>query len=167
MIIELHTAPGEELTYEQRREIIDAIKALGHTVDFQTHWGYLGGEAQYTDLLRRFAGPQAVEQFQRRQQAIQADGRDPGLYINGKRVEATEFAYDGCHKVYLIDTPAVRETLVGYGYEEGDFHPVSALPELWETTCPLRFISWGDLRDDDLVPQCEDGTVEYVAGGEG
>lgn len=83
------------------------------------------------------------------------------LFINDKAVAATEFAYDGCHKVYLIDSPEVRETLEGYGYEPDDFHPVSELPAVWEQTCPLRFISWGDLRSDDLIPQCEDGTVEY------
>jgi hypothetical protein len=88
-----------------------------------------------------------------------------GLHINGEPVEAIEFAWDGCHKIYLIDTAEVRETLQGYGYEGEDFLPVSELPDAWESSCALRFICWGDLRDGDPVPQLseEDGpvTVEY------
>lgn len=91
----------------------------------------------------------------------------PGLYVNGSRVGATEFAFDGCHKIYLIDTPEVREKLEGYGYEPDDFHPVSDLPEVWEDSCSLRFISWGDLREEDLVHQFDENvTVEYVEGEE-
>lgn len=88
-----------------------------------------------------------------------------GLFINGKHIDATEFAYDGCHKVYLIDTPELRTQMEGYGYEPEDFHPVSELPAVWDSTCFLRFISWGDLRNDDLIAQGEDAdaTVEYRA----
>ena len=33
------------------------------------------------------------------------------LKINGKPVTATEFAYDGCHKMYLINSPEDRQTM--------------------------------------------------------
>jgi hypothetical protein len=70
------------------------------------------------------------------------------LHINGKAVPATEFAYDGCHKIYLIFTPEQREELSGYGYgkDEGTaILPVSELPRVWAESCGLKFISAADL----------------------
>jgi hypothetical protein len=82
------------------------------------------------------------------------------LHINGLPVAATEFATDGCHRVYLIFTPEDRQTMLDCGYEEADIHPVSELPEAWDRTCPLRFISSADLTQR-FVKQCERATVAY------
>lgn len=83
------------------------------------------------------------------------------LRINGTPVPATEFAYDGCHKIYLIDSPEDRQRMLDCGYtEEGDILPVSELPDVWDETCPLRFISSADL-EHEYVPQCEDAEVTY------
>lgn len=86
-----------------------------------------------------------------------------GLLVNGKPVAATEFAWDGCHKIYLIATPADRTAFTEeYGYESDDIHPVSELPQAWEDSCGLRFISWSDLSVPDLVHQFDENvTVEY------
>lgn len=83
------------------------------------------------------------------------------LKINGKEVAATEFAYDGCHKIYLINGPEDRERMLDCGYtEEGDILPIDELPAVWEDTCPLRFISSADLSQD-YVEQCEEGEVTW------
>jgi hypothetical protein len=100
--------------------------------------------------------------------------RTPGqivLRINGAVIDATEFAYDGCHKVYLIFSAADREAMLAAGYTEpGDILPVSRLPEVWESTCFLRFISRADLTSV-LVEQADpEPTISYtwepLAGGD-
>lgn len=75
--------------------------------------------------------------------------------INGQPVEAKEFGFDGCHKIYLIHTPEDREQLVEYGY---DILPISKLPKAWRESCGLKFISDADLNHSD-VPQGERAKV--------
>ena len=100
--------------------------------------------------------------------------RTPGrvaLRINGAVIDATEFAYDGCHKVYLIFSAADREAMLEAGYTgPGDILPVSLLPEVWGSSCFLRFISRADLTGD-LVSQADpEPTISYtwepLAGGD-
>lgn len=79
---------------------------------------------------------------------------DGTLNINGEVVEATEFAYDGCHKIYLIMFGGDRGLMLECGYTEDDIYPVEMLPEVWEATCPLRFISSADLSLH-YVEQCD------------
>jgi hypothetical protein len=87
------------------------------------------------------------------------------LRINGEPVNATEFAYDGCHKIYLIRTPEERATMVSYGYgadaDDSAILPISELPDIWDETCGLRFISSADLTEY-YVEQCDDATVTYT-----
>lgn len=89
------------------------------------------------------------------------------LRINGKSFTATHFAWDGCHKIYLISSTSDMAQMITYGYGEGDSEilPVSELPRVWEETCSLRFISPADLIGDDIVPQCyeDEPVIEWVA----
>lgn len=82
------------------------------------------------------------------------------LFINGTEVAATGFAYDGCHKIWLIFTDSDREALIDAGYTTAEFRPVSELPAVWEATCPLRFIL-SAANFDSYIEQGADGTVEY------
>jgi hypothetical protein len=77
------------------------------------------------------------------------------LEINGQRIEATQFAWDGCHKIYLIDSPASRAEIKGCGYNDEDIYSISLLPQIWKDSCGLRFISWADLRRPEVVSQCD------------
>lgn len=85
------------------------------------------------------------------------------LRINGKRVKATHFAYDGCHKIYLIGSATDMAEMMGYGYTGSAIQPVSKLPQTWEDSCFLRFISWADLSLPDAVSQWreDEPTIEY------
>lgn len=85
------------------------------------------------------------------------------LIINGKPVEADGFMFDGCHKLYVIDSPEGREQILGLGWSEGDIRPLSELPSAWAESCPLRFISSADLKQD-YVEQCMDAVIHEVAG---
>lgn len=77
------------------------------------------------------------------------------LRIDGTVIDAAEFAYDGCHKIYLIFTAADRAAMISYGYGEdtSSIVAVSELPRVWGETCFLRFISRADLKGPDLVAQ--------------
>lgn len=80
------------------------------------------------------------------------------ITINGQTSPATEFAWDGCHKIYLLDNgDADKNGKYGYmlskngeaGYK---VLPVSELQRAWDQSCPLRFINnWA--LDKNYVPQ--------------
>jgi hypothetical protein len=88
-------------------------------------------------------------------------GRDQKLYIDGKHIEgATGFGFDGCHKIYLVTTAAGHEQLESMGY---DIHPIAELPDAWEASCFLRFISPAELNAPDYVSQDQaDAHIEIV-----
>lgn len=80
---------------------------------------------------------------------------DGTLWINDQVIEATEFAYDGCHKIYLIIWGGDRDLMLDCGYTADRIHPIEELPEVWAETCPLRFISSADLTAH-YVEQCDE-----------
>ena len=76
-------------------------------------------------------------------------------------VLASMFAYDGCHKIYLITDSKDESEAMDYGYE---LWGVDNLPAVWDATCPLRFIQYWDVENlkGNLVPQCFDAKIERV-----
>jgi len=85
-------------------------------------------------------------------------------YINGTDVShCVGFVTDGCHKIYLCENDAQFKEMQGYGYEE--LCPMSALEKTFDSSCPLRFISWADLRQPDVVPQCATRVTFSYDGG--
>lgn len=74
------------------------------------------------------------------------------ITINGQTSPATEFAWDGCHKIYLLDNGEA-------GYK---VLPVSELQRVWDQSCPLRFINnWA--LDKNYVPKCYEKPVTIEA----
>ena len=84
--------------------------------------------------------------------------------ISGISVKhALGFFTDGCHKIYVAETPKDIDTMHGYGY--GELCPMSALEATFKVACPLRFISWVDLSKPEIVPQCAGRvTFSYTTG---
>lgn len=78
------------------------------------------------------------------------------MKINGKETNAKQFAYDGCHKIYLIDDDEDENEMVELGYE---VLPIELLISIWEDACPLRFISDVKLTKS-FVSQCEEAIFE-------
>jgi hypothetical protein len=60
------------------------------------------------------------------------------MKINGETTTAKEFAFDGCHKIYLIESEDDRADARGCGY---DILPISSLREAFNNSCGLQFIS--------------------------
>lgn len=61
--------------------------------------------------------------------------------INGTEIIATVFAFDGCHKIYLLnDSDAISEA-EEYEY---DIYDIDSIVSAFVNSCPLRFIcEWG------------------------
>lgn len=78
------------------------------------------------------------------------------MTINGIETKAKQFAYDGCHKIYLIeDEMDLNEARMGYS-----ILPISELKKAFNNSCGLQFISSWKL-DKSYVNQFEDACFEY------
>ena len=73
--------------------------------------------------------------------------------------DCKEFAWDGCHKIYLITTQDQKAEAFSYDY---DILDISLIKEIYEQSCPLRFIDFWDVENikHPVIPQCEDGEIE-------
>jgi hypothetical protein len=60
------------------------------------------------------------------------------MTINGEKTNATHFAYEGCHKIYLLEGNGDKANCLDMGY---DILPISELQQTFENSCSLRFIS--------------------------
>ena len=78
------------------------------------------------------------------------------LSINGRSVLGTEFAYDGCHKIYIIEDMEDVKNATEYGYK---ILPISEIIETYNNSCQLRFISNWKL-DKQYVKQGEKALFE-------
>lgn len=79
------------------------------------------------------------------------------MKVNGIEIVEERFAYDGCHKIYLIECIEDEIEAVEYGYE---ILPIERLEETFKKSCGLEFIrNWSLNRA--LVGQFEDAVFEY------
>ena len=60
------------------------------------------------------------------------------MTINGKLVKGNEYAYDGCHKIYIIEDGHDRRWAKHYGYT---IYPIDSIKECYKNSCSLKFIS--------------------------
>lgn len=79
------------------------------------------------------------------------------MKINGKEVLGTKFAYDGCHKIYIIEDDKDLMEALNFNY---DIFPIGKLEDTYNKSCPLKFISNWKLNNC-YVPQFEDAKFEY------
>ena len=83
--------------------------------------------------------------------------REEPLIINIQNLKENNyllFAYDGCHKIYLIENKDEIKEATEYGYE---LLPIRLLKETYENSCELKFINFWNLSKNPcyLVPQFE------------
>jgi len=79
------------------------------------------------------------------------------MKINNKEVIGDKFAYDGCHKIYVIEDEKDREDAEEYDYQIFDLKDIQ---NVYENSCELKFISNWKL-DKRYVNQFEDAIFEY------
>jgi len=78
------------------------------------------------------------------------------MKINGKEVIGKVFVSARCHKIYVCETPGEAEQAESIGYS---ISPIEELPDAWERSCPLRFISnWA--LDKTYAAQGDDAVFE-------
>lgn len=86
-------------------------------------------------------------------------GANVKLMINGEEVIGNTFVYDGCHKLYVIETEADRQRATEIGYikendNEAKEYLIIELEQYYLDSCPLRFIHPFSLpKDRDYVMQ--------------
>lgn len=74
------------------------------------------------------------------------------MKVNGKTITATRFAFDGCHKIYLLENADQEAHAKEIGY---DILPISELKDAYDSSCSLKFISnWG-LETNEWVSYVE------------
>ena len=73
------------------------------------------------------------------------------MTINGQHTDAKEFAYDGCHKIYLLESEDDFYEARDSGY---DIIPIASLRKTYDRSCGLQFISNWKL-DKSFVNQFE------------
>lgn len=78
------------------------------------------------------------------------------MKINGKEIKAKQFAYDGCHKIYLIEDTDDLKDAKDIGY---DIYDIKLLKETYDSSCSLRFINNWKLTEQ-IVPQFETAKFE-------
>lgn len=60
------------------------------------------------------------------------------LKVNGKFIESIgHFAYDGCHKIYILENSYDINTALVFGYY---IYPIETIKTTFEKSCPLKFI---------------------------
>lgn len=59
------------------------------------------------------------------------------MYINNKEVKGEKFAYEGCHKIYIIEDSQDEKDAIEIGY---NIYPISELEEIYLESCSLKFI---------------------------
>lgn len=79
------------------------------------------------------------------------------MKVNGIEIIGSKFAYDGCHKIYIIEDENDERKALELGY---DIFIMDELEDAWNNSCELRFISNWKLNKD-YVKQFENATFEY------
>lgn len=73
------------------------------------------------------------------------------MKIGKHKIKAKEFFFDGCHKIYLIETPHDKKEFLNKGWEKNDIYPIEQIIEIYRSSCPLKFIDTCKLKT--IVPQ--------------
>lgn len=115
--------------------------------------GYCGAELENEDCPNYGNGPEHA-------------GLSTSAKIKAIEESGLRLAYDGCHKIYVIETDDEREKMIrDYGYEPADIFPASEIRNLIEGSCSLVFVRAASLRSDHPwgISQCTRNIYEAVS----
>jgi hypothetical protein len=82
----------------------------------------------------------------------------PVRKVNGIEITSNQFAYDGCHKIYLINSKEDQQEAEETNYE---LCPIEELQAAYEKSCGLQFINNWDLTS--VVRQFEKAQFDGFA----
>ena len=82
------------------------------------------------------------------------------LNINGGDHEVEHIAFDGCHKIYFINTDESKKEAKEFGYTL--YTPTANnLKQIWRDSCSLKFIQkWEGFNN--VISQSFEGEVTIV-----
>ena len=64
------------------------------------------------------------------------------MKINKIEIKAKKFAYDGCHKIYILKNEEEEKEAVKLGYK---INEIEELEKIYKNSCYLKFIDSWDL----------------------
>ena len=79
------------------------------------------------------------------------------MKINSIEITQKIFAYDGCHKIYLLNSDDDKKEALDLGYY---ILPINQIEEVYLNSCELRFIRTWNLLES-VVGQYEIAKFEY------
>lgn len=74
------------------------------------------------------------------------------MEINGIKITGKNFAWDGCHKIYILANASQVRQARAMGYS---IFKIKSIKDCYESSCSLKFISSWDLLTD-YISQFED-----------
>lgn len=78
------------------------------------------------------------------------------MKINDIEVIGKEFAYNGCHKIYILEDEKDKQEAKDVGYI---ILPINLISKCYIESCPMRFINNWKLTKS-YVKQCRTATFE-------
>lgn len=60
------------------------------------------------------------------------------IIVNGEVVKGDRVAYDGCHKIYVLENGDEVKDAIKLGY---NIYSIDKLQEIYDGSCPLRFVN--------------------------
>ena len=78
--------------------------------------------------------------------------------------DSTRFVWDGCHKIYLVETEQDVLDVKELCGEDEILYPLEDLPRIWRQSCPLKFISNFSLTKQ-FVHQFNEATFTFIVDG--
>lgn len=75
-------------------------------------------------------------------------------------IDAEKFAFDGCHKIYLLESEKDIQEAKDNGYQVKN---IENLPEVWKKSCPLKFINTWSLKQ--IVKQFDESRIQFKIKG--
>lgn len=79
------------------------------------------------------------------------------MKVNGIEIIGNKFAYDSCHKIYIIEDENDEREALECGY---DIFTIDELEDTWNNSCDLRFIRNWKLNET-YVYQGENAIFKY------
>lgn len=83
------------------------------------------------------------------------------MKVNGIEIKAKKFAYDGCHKIYLLENEKEEEDALDKAYY---IMSIKYLKDAFKNSCDLRFIAYWNLKKPYVIRQ-GDYTMEQEIKG--